>query len=156
MKPSYYTITLTWSSDRRGLLCSSELNAQLSGNGCIEVATPPQFPKGVAGLWSPEHLFTAAVASCFMTTFLAIAENSGLEFVGFSCAASGKLDETDGKLLMTEVEIRPELTIVNPEDREKALRILVKTEKACLISNSIRSKVSMLPVVNTHPGLVPA
>jgi organic hydroperoxide reductase OsmC/OhrA len=45
-------------------------------NNKIEVATPPQFPKGVQGIWSPEHLFTAPVNSCFMTTFLAIAENS--------------------------------------------------------------------------------
>jgi len=35
----------------------------------IEVATLPEFPKGIPGIWSPEHLFTAAVSSCLMTTF---------------------------------------------------------------------------------------
>lgn len=43
---------------------------------CIEVATPPEFPKGIPGMWSPEHLFTAAVSGCLMTTFLSIAEKS--------------------------------------------------------------------------------
>lgn len=46
----------------------------------IEVATPPEFPKGMEGIWSPEHLLVAAVNSYLMTTFLAIAENSKLEF----------------------------------------------------------------------------
>jgi organic hydroperoxide reductase OsmC/OhrA len=63
--------------DRKGKLCSPELSKE---NGpCIEVATPPEFPKGMPGIWSPEHLFTAAVSSCLMTTFLAIAENSKQE-----------------------------------------------------------------------------
>jgi len=53
---------------------SSELDESL------DVATPPQFPKGIERVWSPEHLFTAAVNSCLMTTFLSIAENSKLEF----------------------------------------------------------------------------
>ena len=33
------------------------------------------------------------------------------------------------------------------EDKEKALRVIDKSEKACLISNSINSKVSLNPIV---------
>ena len=69
-------------------MCSPELNKKNSV--CIEVATPPEFPKGIAGIWSPEHLFVAAISGCLMTTFLAIAENSTLEFTSFSCQAKGK------------------------------------------------------------------
>ncbi|MCX6295380.1 MAG: OsmC family peroxiredoxin, partial [Bacteroidetes bacterium] len=83
MEPHNYNVDLNWISDRKGEISSPELNAK------IEVATPPQFPKGIEGIWSPEHLFTAAVNSCFMTTFLSIAENSKLEFVTFSCNAKG-------------------------------------------------------------------
>ena len=42
----------------------------------------------------------AAVDSCLMTTFLAIAENSGLEFLHFESKASGKLEKVDGKYLI--------------------------------------------------------
>ena len=108
------------------------------------MATPPQFPNGVEGVWSPEHFFTAAVNSCFMTTFLAIAENSKLEFTDFKCFAEGKLEKQEGKYLMTEIVLRPELTIVNESDKEKAERILIKSESACLISNSIKSKVTLV------------
>lgn len=82
-----------------------------------------------------------------MTTFLAIAENFKLEFTGFDCTAKGTLEQVEGKYLMTEVALEPEVTIVREEDREKALKVLQKSEAACLISNSVKSKVSMNPVV---------
>jgi peroxiredoxin-like protein len=110
---------------------------ELSQN--IEVATPPQF-KGIEGVWSPEHLFTAAVSSCLMTTFLAIAENSKLEFSDFQCKSKGKLEQVEGKFLMTEVILEPVVTIKNESEREKAERVLQKSEANCLISNSVKSK----------------
>jgi peroxiredoxin-like protein len=132
-----YNVNLNWISDRKGEIASPELNSK------IEVATPPQFPKGIEGIWSPEHLFTAAVNSCFMTTFLSIAENSRLEFKSLSCNAKGKLEQVEGKFLMTEVLLEPTLILVNEKDVEKAERILQKSEAACLISNSIKSSVTL-------------
>lgn len=132
-----YNTQLNWIADRRGIMSSPELNES------FEVATPPQFPKGMEGIWSPEHLLTAAVSSCFMTTFLAIAENSKLAFDQFSCSASGKLEQIEGKYLMTEIILEPILTIPIDTSIEKAERILIKSEAACLISNSIKSKVTL-------------
>ena len=145
MDTHYYQVDINWNSDRRGMMCSPELSSSLSGNGCIEVATPPEFPKGIPGIWSPEHLFTASVASCIMTTFLAIAENSKLEFSSFSCKSKGKLEKVDKRFVMTEVIVEPKVTLVHDKDRERAARVLEKTERECLISNSIKAKVIMNP-----------
>jgi peroxiredoxin-like protein len=134
-----YSVDLQWKTNRRGTLSSKELNQTL------EVATPPPFPKGEEHIWSPEHLLTASVSSCIMTTFLAIAENSKLEFEDFSCKANGKLEQVDGKYLMTEILVEPVLTLFREEDVVKAERVLQKSEAACLISNSIKSKVIMKP-----------
>ncbi len=133
----HYKVNLSWTGDRKGELYSPELNSK------IDVATPPEFPKGIAGIWSPEHLFTAAVNSCFMTTFLAIAENSKLEYLEFSCESEGVLDMVDGKYLMTEIILRPKLKLANITDKERAERIFQKSEKACLISNSIKSETRL-------------
>lgn len=145
MAAHVYNVQVEWNKDRKGMMCSPELNVPTSGAGCIEVATPPEFPKGIPGIWSPEHLFTAAVSSCLMTTFLAIAENYKLEFTAFHCDSKGKLDQVDGKYLMTEVTLEPTITILHEKDREKAERVLMKAEAACLISNSIKSNVTMIP-----------
>lgn len=135
MEPHTYNVELTWKSDRKGEVSSPELNDS------IEVATPPQFPKGIEGVWSPEHFFTAAVNSCFMTTFLAIAENSKLNFTSFACSANGILEQIEGKFLMSEVHLYPKVGLAEGEDVAKLERILEKAEKACLISNSVVSKV---------------
>ena len=143
MDSHFYNVNISWTKDRQGEMSSPELSTK------VEIATPPQFPKGVEGIWSPEHLFTSAVASCLMTTFLSIAENSKLEFTAFSCKSSGKLEQVEGKFLMTEVILEPTVTIINESDREKAERVLQKSEQHCLISNSIKSKISMNTTIVT-------
>ena len=81
-----------------------------------------------------------------MTTFLAIAEMSKLDFVSFDCKAVGKLEKVEGiGLQMTEVIVKPKLVIRHGKDLERAQRILEKAEKNCLISNSIKSTVRLEP-----------
>jgi peroxiredoxin-like protein len=140
----FYDVTVEWTGGRKGKLSSEVLT------NSIEVATPPEFPKGEAGVWSPEHFFAAAINSCLMTTFLAISENSHLEFHSFKCTAIAKLDKVHGKMLMTHVVLKPVVEIFDEEDREKALRILHKSESACLISNSVNSEITMEPMVLIH------
>jgi peroxiredoxin-like protein len=138
MEAHYYNVNLNWIKDRKGKMASPELN------DTIEVATPPEFPNGIEGIWSPEHLLTASVVSCFMTTFLSIAENSKLEFTSFDCPAKGKLEQIEGKFLMTEIILEPTLVITKESYKDRAERILQKSEAACLISNSIKSKVTLI------------
>ena len=145
MEAHYYNVEVNWNTERKGMMCSPELSRD--AGSCIEVATPPEFPKGIPGIWSPEHLFTAAVSSCLMTTFLSIADNSKLEFVSFSCNSKGKLEQVDGKFMMSEIMLEPTVTITAEKDRERAERILQKSEAACLISNSVKSKVTMTPII---------
>ncbi|MBI3233033.1 MAG: OsmC family protein, partial [Bacteroidetes bacterium] len=119
-------------------------------NNHLLVATPPPFNGGMSGYWSPEHLYTAAVGSCLMTTFLAIAENSKLEFHSFTCKAEGKLEMVESKYLMTEVYLEPTIAIAQEKDIERAERIIQKSETACLISNSVKAKISMKALIEVR------
>jgi peroxiredoxin-like protein len=107
----------------------------------ITVATPPEFPKGVPNIWSPEHLLVASANICLMTTFLAVAENSNLELVSYSCEGVGKLEKSDGKYMISEIMLIPTVVIKDENLREKAERILQKSEANCLISRSIKSRI---------------
>jgi organic hydroperoxide reductase OsmC/OhrA len=82
-----------------------------------------------------------------MTTFLAISEYSKLEFIDFDCSAKGILEKVDGKFLMTEIILKPILKISDAAQKDKAERILHKSETACLISNSIKTKVELEPEI---------
>jgi peroxiredoxin-like protein len=143
-----YEVNLSWNEDRKGTIFSPVLSQS------IEVATPPEFPKGIEGIWSPEHLFVASVNACLMTTFLAIAENSKLEFIEFHSSATGTLDKVEGKFMMTEIYLRPTLTIQHLAQQEKALKVLNMSEKACLISNSVKSRVILEPTILIQEALV--
>ena len=151
MDKHFYNVNIQWTRDRKGMMCSPELRKkETNERNCIEIATPPQFASGMPNIWSPEHLFTAAVSSCLMTTFLAIAENSNLKFISFKCGSKGVLDKVDGKFMMSEVHLYPEVVIADENQRDRAMRILEKSEKACLISNSITSKVTMEPKITVQ------
>ena len=141
-----YDVNLNWESERKGIMSSPVLTSK------IEVATPPEFPKGMPGIWSPEHLLVAAVNSCLMTTFLAIAENSRFNFEKFESYASGKLEKVENKFMISEITLSPVLTILDEADRERALRILEKSEVACLISNSVKSKILFNPSIMILEG----
>jgi peroxiredoxin-like protein len=137
----FYATEVEWTGERHG-----DLRAPVLPN--MQVDAPPEF-KGHEGVWTPEHLFVASVNSCFMTTFLAIAENSKLEFVSFSADAKGKLENLEGKgFMMTEVVLRPKLLISHARDAERAGRILQKAEKHCLISNSIKTETRLEAEIN--------
>lgn len=135
-----YEVSVDWQADRKGIMRSAVLNEQ------VEVATPPEFAKGMPGIWSPEHLFVGAVNSCLMTTFLAIAENSKLEFKSFSCKAAGKLEQVNGRYMMSEISLFPVVT-ASEADKEKAERVLRKAEANCLISNSVKSSIIFSPEI---------
>ncbi len=137
----FYTTEVEWTGDRHGDLRAPVLPQ-------LQIDAPPEF-KGHDGVWTPEHLFVASVNSCFMTTFLAIAENSRLDFVSFKANARGRLEKLDGHgFMMTEITLHPKLTISHQRDAERATRILEKAEKNCLISNSIKAATRLEPEIS--------
>lgn len=138
----YYDVTVKWDADRKGTMSSSVLD------NTIEVATPPQFPKGIPGIWSPEHLLVAAANSCLMTTFLAIADNSKLPFHSFESKADGKLEMVEGRYMISEITLYPVVEISDESLKEKVLKMLQKAEDVCLISNSIKASIVFKPEVN--------
>ena len=136
-----YEVNLQWNDHTKGTLSSPVLPNN------IEVATPPDFPKGMEGIWSPEHLFIASINACLMATFLAITDNSKLEFISYESNAVAKVEKVDGKFAVTEITIKPILVIPSNGSEEKMKRLFEMSEKACVISNSIKSKIIILPVI---------
>lgn len=134
----FYEVSIAWKEGRIGELSSPVLEP------VIECATPPEFPNGVPNIWSPEHLFIAAINSCYMATFLAIAYNFKVELESFNCNTIAKLEMVDGKYLITKAEIIPTVTVVNPEhEREKIIRILEKAKAGCLVTNSMKTEITL-------------
>ncbi len=123
----------------------------------ISFSPPPEF-QGELGRWTPEHFLVAAVASCFISTFEGMAQTSRLEFNSLRLAAEGvltKLDDSGWRF--TEIRLRPTVTLRKDEDHHRAIRLLEKAEKSCLIARSLECKVTLFPGVQIEEELlVPA
>lgn len=138
---SRYPVEIRWRGGREGLATSFDRLPELA------VASPPAFG-GPQGVWSPEHLFVLAAASCWMTTFLAVAELSKLEVADVEAGGEGVLERgEDRKFRIARITLRPRVTVRREADRERALRLIEKAENACLIRNSVRTEIVLEPEV---------
>jgi organic hydroperoxide reductase OsmC/OhrA len=138
-----YSVNVNWLDGRRGIMESNVLNDK------IEVATPPEFANGIPGIWSPEHLFVAAAGSCFMTTFLAVAEKSRLEFTSFSCKVSGILEKKNNTMMISSMTLQPMLQVADVNMVSKGLKVLELSHKSCLILNSVKSEIIFMPHIES-------
>lgn len=105
----------------------------------LATAPPPQFG-GPGDEWSPESLLAAAVASCFILTFRAIARASRLEWTQLECNAEATLERLDGVTQFTRVVTHATLTVPAEISTVLCERVLTKAEEGCLIANSLRCK----------------
>jgi peroxiredoxin-like protein len=141
--PEYtFEASARWTGARRGIAAGKGAGAD------IEFGSPPEF-QGESGKWTPEHFFTAAIASCFVSTFRAIAEFSKFEFAALEVAVKGVLEKEEGGFRFTRVVVMPKLTMLHEEDRERALRLLRKAERGCLISRSVNAQIALEPTIVT-------
>jgi organic hydroperoxide reductase OsmC/OhrA len=130
-----YRAHTAWSSARRGTLSAS-------GRSNVVVGSPPEF-KGDRDVWAPEELLVGSVNTCMMLTFLTIAQAKGLIPLGYESEAEGLLENVEGKYRITQVTVRPRVSLNTQAELERAREIMEGVEAQCFISNSIKSKVTL-------------
>lgn len=96
----------------------------------------------------PEAAFVAALSSCHMLTFLALASNKGFVIDSYEDDAVGRLEKNaNGKLAITRVELRPR--IVWSGDKRPTQEDLdwlhEKAHRECFIANSVTTEVAVSP-----------
>ena len=136
-----YRTSVSWTEEKKGILCSA-------GKPVIEVATPPEF-KGHEGMWTPEELFVASVNICIKTTFLYYAQKEDFKFLSYESEAEGVLERVENKFMFSEIKVKPRITVLLKDQIEKAKELIELSEKNCLISNSIKSKIEVMPEIKT-------
>lgn len=122
--------------------------ATISGAGIPELkSAPPIDFDGPGDAWSPEHLLLAAVEACFLFTLRSVALASKLEFQSLELSGRGKVDRKDGATRFIEIVLCPRLRLAADADKDRAFRILEKSERACLVSASLSTPVRLEPEV---------
>lgn len=143
VKSFRYVTSVRWTGEKKGSMT-------VEGKPTVEVATPPEF-KGHEGIWSPEDLYVASVNVCLMSTFVAFAGRASLGFTDYESEAEGLLEFVDNKFRFTKIVVRPRIALRTGEDRSRAEEILRKADANCLVSNSIRTEVTIEPTFTSPP-----
>ena len=146
--PHRYNVTLTSGEQSYPIITSDRLEPFISA--------PPETFDGPGNLWSPETLLVAAIADCFALTFRAIAKASQLRWTKLLCDADGILDRSEGVTRFTAIDLYVSLVVPAETDTEIARALLEKTERNCLIVNSLRFKPTLhLNVFVEDPAMLP-
>jgi len=113
----------------------------------LDTSAPPEFG-GIAGKWTPEHLFVASVVSCYIMTFISVAAAMRIEFEEMKCEGIGTLKPTEGtKMEFVEVILKPTVVVRSEQLKEKTLKAIKVTHDHCLVARSLKSEVKVEPSV---------
>jgi organic hydroperoxide reductase OsmC/OhrA len=125
-----YRVVAWWTSGQTGIAKSD------SAPDTIHFTAPPQFG-GLEGRWTPEDLLMTALASCFTTTFHAIAGSSRFEYTDLAVEAEGTVSKAGNGYCFSEIVVRPRLTIPKAEQRKRAISLLDRAKALCLVSRAL-------------------
>lgn len=114
------------------------------GGSQIEASAAPQY-LGNEELVDPERAFVAALSSCHMLTFLALAAREGLVVDEYRDEAVGMMSRNgDRRIAITRVVLRPEIRWgAEPPHRGKLDALHAKAHKHCFIANSVTTKIEI-------------
>lgn len=120
---------------------------QFDGGARVPASSSPQvvpLPCSVAANVDPEEAFVAALSSCHMLFFLALAAKRGLVVDAYTDEAVGLMAKgPDGKVAMTRVTLRPKVVFAGEHkpDRRGLEQLHHQAHELCFIANSVKSEV---------------
>lgn len=97
----------------------------------------------------PEEALVAAVSSCHMLWFLALAAKAGFVVDDYRDEASGTMARNaEGRMAITLVTLRPAVRFAGtPPTAEAFLHLHHEAHEACYIANSVKSEVRCEPKI---------
>ena len=141
-----YRVAAWWTSGRTGLAKSD------SAPNAIHFTAPMEFG-GLEGRWTPEELLLAAIAGCYTTTVRALSGGAQFDFTDLQVEASGTVRKVDSGYSFTHIVVRPNVKIETAEDRDRALELLKRAEKLCLVSRALGTNLKFEPQLEiSHPA----
>ncbi|MEX2646245.1 MAG: OsmC family protein [Gaiellaceae bacterium] len=115
---------------------SGLVRAHVPGKAELSVAVPPELHGRHEGLWSPEELLAASVASCFAVTLDAVAEHMDVPLHDVDVRAATNVERIDGRYTVTHVDLA--VTIETGSGLvERAREAARRAERVCLISAAL-------------------
>ena len=137
-----YAIELAWEGNTgRGTAdyaaYARQFRATAAGKPALVGSADATF-RGDGGLWNPEDLLVASLASCHMLSYLALCARRHVRVVDYRDAATGRMRMTrDGGGRFEEVVLHPRVTIAEGDDLALARELHEPAHATCFIASSV-------------------
>ncbi|MEO9275168.1 OsmC family protein [Marinomonas sp. 5E14-1] len=146
---SEYFATVEWKRYSQNFLNRQYSRAhewKFEGGVVVPASSSPHIvpiPMSVADNVDPEEAFVASISSCHMLFFLDFASRKKLIVEQYIDKAVGTLAiGPNGKQMMTEVVLKPEVIFVGERPSPEILKALHhQSHEACFIANSVLTNV---------------
>src|SRR5699024_8911701 len=142
-----YQASLSWSGNTLDGDYSREHDAELNG-GTWQLSADPSF-RGDPALPNPEQLLVAAASSCQLLSFLGAASRANVEVLSYDDAASGAMPEGQIPLRITEITLRPRVTVRGARAAHVE-KLLHKAHSVCYIANSVNAAITIDPTISVE------
>jgi organic hydroperoxide reductase OsmC/OhrA len=129
-EPRLFEQKVIWRGGKSGEVVARGMPTILSGG---------QIQTGEVRYHTPEDLLVAAVATCFMNSFIAFIEKMRLEIGSFEVSGQGVLEKVDRSYEITHVHLKAKVVIGSEEIRGKIERALELGAKYCFVANSLKA-----------------
>lgn len=152
MTSHHYSSQLHWTGNRgEGTVDyrSYDRSYKLSVNGKpdIQGSSDPAF-RGDYSKWNPEELFLASLSACHMLWYLHLCADEGVRVLSYRDQAAGVMEEhINGSGRFTEVVLHPDVTILDPNNLDKAKKLHQCAHEMCFIANSCNFPVRHKPEI---------
>ena len=140
-----YGVRAEWQDGRRVTLAAP-------GKPILDVALPSDFKNGVPGVWSPEELLIASLATCFELTMIAVANYRDVPLRSVRVDATGHVERKNHlyKLALLELDVHAETDAGREHDVE---HVAVMAHEGCVVGQALDVPVRL--EINTQAAGAP-
>jgi organic hydroperoxide reductase OsmC/OhrA len=96
---------------------------------------------------NPEQLMVAAVSSCQLLSFLAVAARARVQVLEYDDHAEAEMPEEDKPMRLTRIILRPRIVVGPGVKEERILKLTEMAHKQCYISNSLSTEIAVEPTI---------
>ena len=147
-----YDVTVEWAGNRGA---GTETYRAYGREHVIGAAGKPPIPgssdpafRGDPARWNPEELLIAAISACHKLWYLHLASEAGISVLAYRDEATGKMvEDAQAGDRITEVVLRPHVTIRPTDDAVLAIRLHHDVSAKCAIANSVACAIRHEPVI---------
>jgi len=131
---TFFPVRIVWTGRRTGEVITE-------GKAKIRTGSPRGSDEE-AKYHTPEDLFVASAAVCYMNGFVNFTKKMHIDFKSFTCDAVGTLEKVDRSFEITRINMKAKVEIESESIRSRINRALELAAKYCFVGNSMKCPIN--------------